>query len=92
MIFRPSYGREDSQMTAVPRILTAKEVADYLRCHISTVYRLAKTGKLPGFRLGADWRFREDALQNWLDVELNSGNGDLAELGINAPDARSRVA
>jgi excisionase family DNA binding protein len=80
-------------MAAVPRILTAKEVADYLRCHISTVYRLAKSGKLPGFRLGADWRFREDALQNWLDVELNSGsNGDLAELGIHPPEARSRVA
>jgi excisionase family DNA binding protein len=80
-------------MAAVPRILTAKEVADYLRCHISTVYRLAKGGKLPGFRLGADWRFREDALQNWLDVELNSGsNSDLAELGIHPPDARSRVA
>jgi len=80
-------------MAAVPRILTAKEVADYLRCHISTVYRLAKTGKLPGFRLGADWRFREDALQNWLDVELNSPDqGGLAELGISAPEARSRVA
>ena len=79
-------------MAAVPRILTAKEVADYLRCHISTVYRLAKTGKLPGFRLGADWRFREDALQNWLDVELHSGNGDLSELGIQPPEARSRVA
>jgi excisionase family DNA binding protein len=79
-------------MAAVPRILTAKEVADYLRCHISTVYRLAKTGKLPGFRLGADWRFREDALQSWLDVELNSGNGDLADLGIQLPDARNRVA
>jgi excisionase family DNA binding protein len=78
-------------MAAVTRILTAKEVADYLRCHISTVYRLAKTGKLPGFRLGADWRFREDALQNWLDVELNSGNGDLAELGIQAPDPRGRA-
>ena len=76
-------------MASVPRILTAKEVADYLRCHISTVYRLAKTGKLPGFRLGADWRFREDALQNWLDVELNSGNGDLSELGIQAPEPRS---
>jgi excisionase family DNA binding protein len=79
-------------MAAVPRILTAKEVADYLRCHISTVYRLAKTGKLPGFRLGADWRFREDALQNWLDLELHSGNGDLAELGLSLPDERSRVA
>jgi len=77
-------------MASVSRILTAKEVADYLRCHISTVYRLAKSGKLPGFRLGADWRFREDALQNWLDVELHSGNGDLAELGIEAPEPRTR--
>jgi excisionase family DNA binding protein len=80
-------------MAAVSRILTAKEVADYLRCHISTVYRLAKSGKLPGFRLGADWRFREDALQSWLDIELNSGNNsDLEELGIQHPDVRSRVA
>ena len=80
-------------MAAVSRILTAKEVADYLRCHISTVYRLAKSGKLPGFRLGADWRFREDALMNWLDVELNSGNqGDLEELGIQPPEVRTRVA
>lgn len=80
-------------MPAASRILTAKEVADYLRCHISTVYRLAKTGKLPGFRLGADWRFREDALQSWLDVELKSENsGELAELGIQPSDERSRVA
>jgi len=80
-------------MTAASKILTAKEVADYLRCHISTVYRLAKTGKLPGFRLGADWRFREDALQNWLDVELKAGNNpELEELGIQPSDVRTRVA
>jgi excisionase family DNA binding protein len=80
-------------MAAASRILTAKEVADYLRCHISTVYRLAKSGKLPGFRLGADWRFREDTLQNWLNVELNSSNSaELAELGIQAPpDSRNRI-
>jgi excisionase family DNA binding protein len=78
-------------MAGAPRILTAKEVADYLRCHISTVYRLVKTGKLPGFRLGADWRFREDALQNWLDAELKNGS-ELAELGIDPADARSRIA
>lgn len=79
-------------MAAVPRILTAKEVADYLRCHISTVYRLAKSGKLPGFRLGADWRFREDALQHWLDVELTSAShSELAELGITPPASRRSV-
>lgn len=78
-------------MAEVPRILTAKEVADYLRCHISTVYRLAKNGKLPAFRLGADWRFREDALQNWLDAELKSGNDqELKDLGINPHDVRGR--
>ena len=79
-------------MAEVPRILTAKEVADYLRCHISTVYRLAKNGKLPAFRLGADWRFREDVLQNWLDAELKSGNDqELKDLGIrSAPMLRGR--
>ncbi len=80
-------------MASASKILTAKEVADYLRCHISTVYRLAKTGKLPGFRLGADWRFREDALQNWVNVELKSGNNDdLEELGIRPPETRNRVS
>jgi len=80
-------------MPAASKILTAKEVADYLRCHISTVYRLAKTGKLPGFRLGADWRFREDALQSWLDIELKSENPNgLQEIGIQPPDVRTRVA
>jgi excisionase family DNA binding protein len=84
------HATEEPEMAAVPRIMTAKEVADYLRCHISTVYRLAKNGKLPGFRLGADWRFREDALQNWLDVELNTASeSELQEMGL---DARSRVA
>ena len=79
-------------MPAASKILTAKEVADYLRCHISTVYRLAKTGKLPGFRLGADWRFREDALQSWLDVELKSENPtELQEMGIQPPDQRTRI-
>jgi excisionase family DNA binding protein len=80
-------------MAAAPRIMTAKEVADYLRCHISTVYRLAKNHKLPGFRLGADWRFREDAIQSWLDNELKSGGAsDLAEYGIAPAMVRSRVA
>ncbi len=80
-------------MPAASKILTAKEVADYLRCHISTVYRLAKNGKLPGFRLGADWRFREDALQSWLDLELKSENSsELQEIGIQPSHERTRVA
>jgi excisionase family DNA binding protein len=38
-------------------ILTADEVADYLKLHKVTVYKLAKQGKIPGFRVGGSWRF-----------------------------------
>lgn len=38
-------------------ILTAEEVAKYLRVHPYTVKRLAREGKLPGFKVGGQWRF-----------------------------------
>ena len=31
----------------VDQILTLKELAKYLRCHTSTLYRLVKTGEIP---------------------------------------------
>ena len=39
-------------------ILTAAEVAKYLRIHPYTVKRLARTGKLSGFKVGGQWRFK----------------------------------
>lgn len=33
------------------RLLTADEVANYLRCHVSTVYDLVSRGRLKGFSL-----------------------------------------
>lgn len=47
-------------------ILTAAEVAKYLRIHPYTVKRLVRTGKLPGFKIGGQWRFRRDEI----DVRL----------------------
>jgi excisionase family DNA binding protein len=35
-------------------IMNVREVADYLRVSISTIYREAKSGTLPGFKLGSD--------------------------------------
>jgi excisionase family DNA binding protein len=46
-----------------PAVMTARELADHLRIHPSTIYRLLKTGKLPGFRIGADWRFNREHIQ-----------------------------
>lgn len=39
-------------------ILTTDEVAAYLKIGKLTVYKLVKTGELPGFRVGNSWRFQ----------------------------------
>jgi excisionase family DNA binding protein len=48
------------------KVLTLQEVAKYLRVHPSTVYRLAKRGQIPAFKLGSDWRFNLESIDEWL--------------------------
>jgi len=50
-------------------ILTAEEVANFLRIHPSTIDRLAKRGDLPAFRvgMGGDWRFSRASFEEWLE-------------------------
>ena len=52
------------------RMLTAQELAAYLRVNRSTVYRLLKKGELPGFRIGSEWRFRIDEVNRWFSERL----------------------
>jgi excisionase family DNA binding protein len=47
-------------------ILTTQMVAQYLHCHLSTVYRLVKNGKIPHFKLGGDLRFHKKAINDWI--------------------------
>lgn len=49
------------------RLLTVSEVADLLRINKSTVYRMAKQGRLPATRVGRQWRFRRSVLEGILD-------------------------
>jgi len=49
------------------RLLTVAEVADLLRINKSTVYRMAKQGRLPATRVGRQWRFRESVLEGLLE-------------------------
>lgn len=47
-------------------MLTTTQVLEYLRVDRRTLYRLLKSGQLPGVRLGRQWRFRESDLERWL--------------------------
>jgi excisionase family DNA binding protein len=47
------------------RILTVSELSEYLHVHRTTIYRMLREGNLPGFRIGSDWRFNLDAIEQW---------------------------
>jgi len=51
-------------------ILTAKEVADYLHIHLLTVHKYARQGKIPAFKIGADWRFPKKHIDKWIKEKL----------------------
>jgi len=46
-------------------VLTLEEVANYLRVHPSTVYRLLKKRGIPAFKVGSDWRFNLESIDHW---------------------------
>lgn len=47
-------------------LMTLDEVARYLRLHRSTVYRLAGEGLIPGFKVGTQWRFAKERIDQWM--------------------------
>jgi excisionase family DNA binding protein len=55
------------------KIITLREVSEYLRVHTTTVYRLLKQGKLPAFKVGSDWRFDIDAIDLWRREQESEG-------------------
>jgi excisionase family DNA binding protein len=57
-------------------IMTPREAAEYLSVHVRTIYRLAKNGNIPGRKIGGSWRFKKEALDDWLSWrEDPSSNG-----------------
>jgi len=51
-------------------LLTVEEVASLLRVQPSWVYERTRSraaNRIPGFRLGKYWRFREADVLDWLD-------------------------
>jgi excisionase family DNA binding protein len=48
------------------RLLTIKELSEYLDLAEITVYRLAQRGELPGIKIGKSWRFRKARVNEWI--------------------------
>ena len=47
--------------------MSIDELAEYLKVSRSTLYILAREGRLPGQKVGKRWRFHKDAIDGWLE-------------------------
>ncbi len=55
------------------QILTVKDVAEYLKVNERTVYRMAADSKIPAFKVGASWRFKQEEIESWINEQHNQG-------------------
>jgi excisionase family DNA binding protein len=49
-----------------PEVMSIEELAEYLKISVSTLYKLAQEGGLPGKKVGRRWRFLKGAIDDWL--------------------------
>jgi excisionase family DNA binding protein len=68
-------------MSAMDEILEPKEVAQLLKVNHRTVVRWAEQGKLPGFKLGDLWRFRREAIEEYIR-QLEKGTITFADANL----------
>lgn len=61
-------------------ILTASQVAALLQVHVRTVYKLARTGSIPGTKFGGGWRFSK--AQIFKMISRNDDKGATVRNGV----------
>jgi excisionase family DNA binding protein len=53
-------------------MMTANEVAAFLKVHRATVYRLVQRKELPSLRVGRDHRFRRAEIDEWIEARVKA--------------------
>jgi len=58
-------------------LMTTKEAAQYLKLNYMTVYKLAQRGRIPASKVGGNWRFKRDVLDEWLTRKAGIVEGNV---------------
>jgi excisionase family DNA binding protein len=57
------------------KLITAKELAQFLKLSESTIYKLASNGEIPGLKIGDSWRFDQQDIERMIrSVKRGSRN------------------
>jgi excisionase family DNA binding protein len=52
--------------------LTIDELAEHLKVSKETIYKMAKANKIPSSKIGNQWRFNKDVIDQWLVSQADS--------------------
>jgi excisionase family DNA binding protein len=76
------------------KLITVKEVANYLVVTERTVYRLIKDPSFPAFKVGGQWRFKIDLIDDWMRRDRGNGHSgaEFSGDGEGLMDEAGRVA
>lgn len=67
-------------MTREDKILTLREVTDYLKIPKSTIYKLARNQEIPFCKIGKQLRFRQSSVDIWLSEKESVHKSDKKNL------------
>jgi excisionase family DNA binding protein len=54
------------------RLMSIKELAEYLQLNKFTVYRMVQKGKIPCLKISKQWRFKKEEIDKWLETQRKS--------------------
>jgi len=58
--------RMDFQMMNRAEMWRIQDVAKYLNISLITIYRMLKKGIIPAHKIGSQWRFRKEEIDQWI--------------------------
>jgi excisionase family DNA binding protein len=58
-------------------LMNVREAATYLRVNYMTVYKMVQKRRIPATKVGGNWRFKKEILDDWLLRNTNMGKGTI---------------
>ena len=56
----------NTRVATMEELITIQQVASYLKVDRFTVYRLVTQKRIPAFKVGGQWRFKQEMIDSWL--------------------------
>jgi len=56
------------------KLLTVKDVAEYLQLDEHTIYRMARKKEIPAFKVAGQWRFKKELIEKWLEEKMGTSS------------------